>query len=137
MANFAEINSDNIVVAVYVVNDDILNVNRVEVSKKGEDFMKSVLGDNKKFVQTSYNTKGGVHYSPNGIPSGIPNKALRKNYAGIGYTYDQQLDAFIPPKPFPSWVLDSKSCLWEAPVKAPSNGDYRWDEQSQKWVKWL
>lgn len=79
------------------------------------------------WVQTSYNTHAGQH------PEGRP---LRKNYAGIGYTYDAQRDAFIPPKPFPSWVLNEDTCLWDSPVPYPNDGDrYRWDESTQSWVK--
>ena len=79
------------------------------------------------WIQTSYNTVGGQH------PEGRP---LRKNYAGVGYTYDPQRDAFIPPKPFPSWVLNEDTCLWDSPVPYPNDGDrYRWDESTQSWVK--
>lgn len=137
MANFAEIDVNNKVIGVYSVNDITIIKSGKEDEQTGSLFLRGVTGRNSTFLQTSYNTRGGVHYSPNGIPSGIPNKALRKNYAGIGYSYDQQLDAFIPPKPFPSWVLDNKTCLWEAPIKCPKVGEYRWDEQSQQWVKWL
>ena len=78
--------------------------------------------------RTSYNTRGGVH-SQGETP-------FRKNYAGIGYTYDFGRDAFIPPKPFPSWTLDSNTCLWEAPVEMPSDGKlYTWDEENQIWVE--
>lgn len=89
------------------------------------------------WIQTSYNTRGGIHYDPNtNTPSVDQSKALRKNYAGIGYSYDQQLDAFIPPKPYPSWVLNEQTCLWEAPVPYPNDGKaYTWDEQTQSWVE--
>lgn len=88
------------------------------------------------YKQTSYNTRGGVHYDPDtGLPSQDQSKALRKNYAGIGYTYDPHRDAFIPPAPFPSWVLDEFSCLWEAPVPLPQDGkNYRWDEVNTSWI---
>jgi hypothetical protein len=88
------------------------------------------------YKQTSYNTRGGVHYDPEtGEPSEDQTKALRKNYAGIGFTYDEARDAFIPPKPFESWVLDEDTCLWEAPVAYPEDGeDYTWDEESGAWV---
>jgi hypothetical protein len=77
--------------------------------------------------RTSYNTSGGVH-SGGGTP-------YRKNFAGIGYTYDSQRDAFIPPKPFPSWVLDEATCRWEAPVPYPTDGErYTWDEATASWV---
>lgn len=90
-----------------------------------------------EWVQTSYNTRGGVHYNPEtGEPSADQRKALRKNYAGIGYTYDREKDAFIPPKSFASWVLNVDTCLWEAPVPMPTEGGpYRWDEATQNWVE--
>ena len=81
-----------------------------------------------QWIQTSYNTHGGVH-SNGGTP-------LRKNYAGIGFTYDAQRDAFIPPKPFASWVLNEDTCLWDAPTPMPTDGKiYQWDEQSLSWVE--
>lgn len=81
-----------------------------------------------QWVQTSYNTHGGVH-----ADGGTP---LRKNYAGIGYTYDSVRDAFIPPKPFESWTLDEETCLWNPPVAYPTDGKaYDWNEQSQAWVE--
>lgn len=77
--------------------------------------------------RTSYNTHGGVHTA-----GGTP---FRKNYAGIGYTYDPQRDAFIPPKPYPSWVLNEDTCLWDAPVPMPSDGKmYQWDEATTSWI---
>ena len=88
-----------------------------------------------EWIQTSYNTRGGVHYQANSNePSDDQSKALRKNYAGIGYTYDAQRDAFIPPKPFESWVLDETSCLWEAPTPYPDDGErYTWNETTTSW----
>ena len=84
-----------------------------------------------KWVQTSYNTFGGIHYDPDTrIPDG--GVALRKNYAGIGFAYDVERDAFIPPSPFPSWTLDEATCLWEAPTPKP-DGDYIWNEETQVW----
>lgn len=87
------------------------------------------------WIQTSYNTRGGVHYDPaTGQPSADQSKALRKNYAGIGYSYDAQRDAFIPQKPFASWILDEQSCLWNAPVAYPTDGGrYIWNEANQTW----
>ena len=80
------------------------------------------------WIQTSFNTHGGVH-----TLGGTP---LRKNYAGIGYTYDSQRDAFIPPKPFASWVLNDDTCLWDAPVAMPDDGKvYTWNEDTQAWVE--
>ena len=88
-----------------------------------------------EWIQTSYNTRGGIHYQANSNePSEDQSKALRKNYAGIGYTYDAQKDAFIPPKPFNSWVLDETSCLWEAPTPYPNDGErYTWNETTTSW----
>lgn len=84
--------------------------------------------------RTSYNTYGGVHYDSVGMPSIDQTKAFRKNYAGIGYSYDSQLDAFIPPKPFQSWVLNETSCLWQAPYPMPEDGKmYYWNEISLSW----
>lgn len=89
-----------------------------------------------QWIQTSYNTRGGVHYAPNtNTPSDDQTKALRKNYAGIGYTYDAARDAFIPPQPFASWTLNETSCLWEAPVAYPEDDNmYIWDEDTTSWV---
>lgn len=88
-----------------------------------------------QWIQTSYNTRGGVHINPEtGEPSEDQTKALRKNYAGIGYSYDSLLDAFIPPKPFESWILNETTCLWEAPVAYPTDGQrYKWDETTTSW----
>jgi hypothetical protein len=93
------------------------------------------------YKQTSYNTRGGVHYT-DGIPSADQSKAFRKNYAGLGYTYDAGRDAFIPPKPFASWVLNETTCLWDAPVPLPENAGtgeppkrYTWDEETISWVE--
>ena len=95
-----------------------------------------------KWIQTSYNTRGGVHYKPNSnTPSSDQSKALRKNHAGIGYTYDKTRDAFIPPQPFSSWTLNNTTCLWEPPMPIPSDGkSYRWDDslyQSDNTKGWV
>jgi hypothetical protein len=88
------------------------------------------------WIQTSYNTRGGVHYDQNNEPSEDQSRALRKNYAGVGYTYDSERDAFIPPQPYASWVLDDASCLWTAPVAMPSDDkQYNWDEETKSWVE--
>jgi hypothetical protein len=88
-----------------------------------------------QWLQTSYNTRGGVHYQPDSeTPSADQSKALRKNYAGVGYTYDAAKDAFIPPQPFASWTLDDATCLWNAPVAMPADGKlYAWDEATTSW----
>ena len=86
-----------------------------------------------EWIQTSYNTHGGVHYSAEtGEPDG--GTPLRKNYAGIGFTYDRTRDAFIPPQPFASWTLNEQTCLWNAPVAMPTDGKmYSWDEAKKQW----
>ena len=90
-----------------------------------ETFVDSSPGE---WIQTSYNTHGGVHKN-----GGTP---LRKNYAGIGYTYDRTRDAFIPPKPYPSWVLNDDTCLWSAPTPMPEDGKvYQWDEPTTSWIE--
>ena len=88
-----------------------------------------------QWIQTSYNTRGGVHYKPNtNEPSEDQSKALRKNYAGIGYTYDATRDAFIPPRPFNSWTLNEDTCLWDSPVPYPADGKlYKWNEELVNW----
>ena len=93
------------------------------------------LGDPNNWVQTSYNTRGGVHYAPNSHePDG--GVALRKNYAGKGYTYDAVRDAFNPPKPFSSWLLNEDTCQWDAPTPIPDDGKiYDWDEDTTSWVE--
>jgi hypothetical protein len=93
------------------------------------DFFKTFVDSSPgEYIQTSYNTHGGVHAN-----GGTP---LRKNYAGIGYTYDRTKDAFIPPQPFASWVLDEQTCLWNAPVAMPTDGKaYAWNEATTSWVE--
>ena len=98
-----------------------------------------------KWIQTSYNTRGGVHYEPNSnTPSSNQSKALRKNYAAVGYTYDKTRDAFIPPQQFPSWTLNETTCLWDPPMPQPSDGKaYLWDESlyqsdnTKGWVEFI
>ena len=94
-----------------------------------EEFFKTFVDSSPgQWLQTSYNTHGGVHAN-----GGIP---LRKNYAGIGYSYDPVKDAFIPPQPFPSWILNPDTCLWDAPVVMPTDGKmYTWDETIKTWVE--
>ena len=148
MGHYAQIDENNIVVQVLVAKGDIVNT--------------GIFGDPSKWIKTSYNTAEGVHNTPNKVVDGqyVPDGgiALRKNYAGIGYTYDKDRDAFIPPKPFPSWVLDEDKCIWKDPVEGrftqgvdPTWDDskpiqeyknWRWDEDNQEWVileypKWI
>jgi len=109
----------------------ILNNKVVQVIVADQDFVDNFPGT---WVQTSYNTRGGKHYDADGNEdNGTP---LRKNYAGINYTYDADRDAFIPPQPFNSWTLNEDTCLWEAPVAMPDDGeDYNWDEETTSWVQ--
>jgi len=124
MAHFAEIDSDNKLKRVIVTRDDYPN--------EGYDWLLETLGGT--WVKTSYNTSGGVHYT-DGEPSTDQSKALRFNYAGIGFTYDENRDAFIPPQPYASWVLDEDTCLWVAPIAYPAEGNHVWDEETGDWVE--
>jgi hypothetical protein len=119
MAHFAEIDNDGTVLRVLVVADDQEN--------RGQEFLADDLGLGGTWKKTSYNTVGGVHTSGG--------TAYRKNYAGIGYKYDAVKDAFIPPKPFPSWTLNNDTCLWEAPTPMPVEEGkiFTWDEATTSW----
>jgi len=118
MAHFAKV-QDGIVTQVIVAEPEFFNT-----------FVDTSPGE---WIQTSYNTRGGVHYAPNSNdPDG--GEALRKNYAGIGFTYDRGRDAFIPPRPYASWTLNDSTCLWEAPVPYPTDGqNYIWNEDTTSW----
>ena len=120
MGHFAKV-SNGIVTKVIVAEADFFN-----------NFVDDSPG---QWIQTSYNTRGGVHYQPNtNEPSEDQSKALRKNYAGIGYTYDSTRDAFIPPQPFNSWTLNEDTCLWDSPVAYPEDGKlYKWNEEMLNW----
>jgi hypothetical protein len=107
-----------------------------EVIVAEQDYIDS-LPDASSWIQTSYNTRGGIHYEPNSnTPSPDQTKALRKNYASVGFNYDDVRNAFIPPQPYRSWLLDEFSCLWNAPVPYPIDGKrYKWDEIITDWVE--
>lgn len=124
MAHFVKLNAENYVIFVTVARDEDEN-REVEISQETGEI----------YRRTSYNTRGGVHYqADNNTPSQDQSKAFRKNYAGIGYYYDSIRDAFIPPKPFPSWLLNDESCLWESPVPYPNDGNrYMWIEDILNW----
>ena len=126
MASFAKIGLNNKVIAVHSVhNNELLDSNGVEQEVLGVEFLTNLHGW-AIWKQTSYNTHGGVHSS-----GGTP---LRKNHAGIGYTYDEDRDAFIPKKPFASWTLNETTCQWEAPVAKPTDGQrYTWNEETTTW----
>jgi len=126
MASFAKIGLNNKVIEVQsVVNEVLHDSNGVEQEAIGIDFLTKLTGWS-IWIQTSYNTHGGVHSS-----GGTP---LRKNHAGIGYTYDEDRDAFIPKKHFASWILNETTCQWEAPVAMPNDDNkYTWNETTTSW----
>ena len=121
MAHFAKIGVGNKIIKVAVVSNNIATTEQA-----GVDFLNNLYGSRDVWKQTSYNTKAGVHLNGG--------TAFRKNYAGIGYTYDQTRDAFIPKKPFNSWILNETTCQWEAPVAYPDGDNrYNWNETNQTW----
>jgi hypothetical protein len=115
MSHFAQIDVNNIVTRVLAIEQDVIDT--------------GMFGDPASWVQTSYNTIGGVH-----TLGGTP---LRKNYAGIGYAYNVLRDAFIPPKPFLSWILNETTCLWEAPIPIPVEEGkiFGWNEETKSWIE--
>ena len=121
MAHYAYIDSNSIVVTVTVGKDEAELINGLDT----ETYY--AQGTPYTVKRTSYNTSGGVH-SKGSTP-------FRKNYAGIGFTYDTVLDAFIEPQPYASWVLDEATCRWGAPVPYPATGEWRWDEATVSWVE--
>ena len=128
MAHYAYIDDNNLVTSVIVGPDEGSEPEGVELWE--EYFSAKGKG---RALRTSYNTRGGVHYT-DGEPSEDQSKALRFNYAGIGFTYDPERDAFVPPKPFESWVLNESTCLWEAPLPYPDDGgSYSWNEDLLAW----
>ena len=121
MAHFAKLGVGNIIIEVAIVSNDIATTEQA-----GIDFLNNLYGSRDVWKQTSYNTNGGVHKL-----GGTP---LRKNYAGVGYTYNQIKDAFIPPQPYASWLLDETTCLWEAPSVIPDDDErYIWNESTTTW----
>ena len=118
MAHFAKLDKDNVVIDVIVVNNiEMLAADGSESEVMGIAFLIRWSGGYSNWKQTSYNGK------------------IRKNFAGVGYTYDPIRDAFIPPQPFPSWTLNEQTCLWEAPISMPTDGQrYQWDEPTTSWV---
>lgn len=116
MAHFAEIGLNNTVLQVIVVhNNELLDENGIEREEKGINFCRNLFGGT--WLQTSYNAN------------------FRKNYAGVGFTYDSSRDAFIPPKPYTSWLLDENTCQWQAPIPYPTDGNlYTWNEETTSWI---
>ena len=148
MAHYAELDENNIVIRVLVVSNDDITIDGVEDEQSGIDFLLNQMPDSGPWVQTSYNTRGGVHYaggSNKTIPDG--GTALRGNYAGIGWTYDESNDVFISPQPYPSWILD-EGFIWRPPTPYPvipltaildgelveMESPHRWDEATTSWV---
>jgi hypothetical protein len=117
MAYFAKLGTGNIVEQVISINNAVItDANGIEQEKLGNDFINKLYNTRDVWKQTSYN------------------RNFRKNYAGIGYSYDQQRDAFIPPKPFNSWILNEDTCRWESPIPYPQdNNNYKWNEQTKSW----
>lgn len=119
MAHFAKLDSDGRVIEVHVVhNNELLDENGVEQEERGIDFLKTWSQGHEAWKQTSYNGN------------------FRKHFAGVGYTYDAERDAFVPPQPFASWALNETTCVWEPPVQYPTDGKgYQWDEDALTWVE--
>ena len=130
-----KLNNENFVIQGVSLVNEVFTINGIEVEQIGVDFLNNLYQTNDIWKQTSYNTRGGVHYqADNNTPSQDQSKAFRKNYAGIGYYYDSIRDAFIPPKPFPSWTLNEESCLWDSPLPYPNDGKmYTWNEKILNW----
>tara|TARA_R100001143_G_C3281325_1_gene96818 strand:+ start:78 stop:500 length:423 start_codon:yes stop_codon:yes gene_type:complete len=124
MSHFAHIDENGIVTKVLVIEQETIDSGK--------------FGHPSNWIQTSYNTRGGKHYAPNSWEEDNI-FALRKNFAGIGHTYDSVRDAFYAPQPYPSWILDESSCLWEPPIPYPDETTHRWqwDEGTQSWVPWF
>jgi hypothetical protein len=123
MAHFAKIGNDNIVTQVIVASKEVIE--------------SGIFGNPQYWYQTSYNTRGNVYYNvDDNVPAEDQSKAFRKNFAGVGFYYSKELDAFIPPKPYDSWILNEDTCLWEAPTPYPANtmDGYKWDEPTLSWV---
>jgi hypothetical protein len=118
MAHFAKLDEKNLVLQVIVIdNDCLLNAAGKESESTGIEFCNSLFGESATWKQTSYNG------------------TIRKNFAGVGYTYNPELDAFIPPKPYPSWVLNQSTARWEPPIPYPPDGrQYLWSEQAVTWI---
>jgi len=118
MAHFAKMGTGSIVIKIHVLNNEVLMKDGVENAQQGIEFLQNLYNNKDLYIQTSYN------------------RTFRKNYAGVGYTYDSTRDAFYAPQPFPSWLLDDDTCQWNAPVPMPDDGkDYDWDESTTSWIE--
>lgn len=118
MAHFAELDEKNIVLRVVCIsNGDTTNINGIEDENIGISFCKNLFKSENKWIQTSYN------------------KTIRKNYAGIGYSYNEEMDAFVPPKPYSSWKLNKDTANWDPPIEYPNDGNnYYWNEENLNWT---
>jgi hypothetical protein len=126
MASFAKIENNIVTTVVSVVNEVIKDSNGLEQEQLGIDFLNKLYNTNDNWKKTSYNTNSGIHRL-----GGTP---FRKNHAGIGFQYDLQRDAFIPPKLYNSWILNEETCNWNAPISYPNDGNYySWNEQTLSW----
>ena len=125
MAHYAFLDENYIVTEVIVGKDEVnFDWEQYYAIKKGQSCKR-----------TSYNTRGGIYYNPiTNLPDADQTKSFRKNYAGIGYKFDINRNAFIPPKPYPSWILNEETCVWDTPVPYPQDGNlYEWNEQTLSW----
>jgi hypothetical protein len=143
MGHFAKLNENNEVIEVHSVLNSVFEINGISNENKGVELLSAIF-NHSYWKQTSYNTRGGIHYqNDNNTPSIDQSKAFRKNFAKIGYRYDEQRDAFIEAKPFPSWVLNEFSCMYNPPIKYPDKtnipdfykryNNYKWDEDIVDW----
>ena len=128
MAYFAEIDETGLVVQVLSVSN--------EQEHRGEEFLSVDCGLGGRWIQTSFTSRAGNRVDPDTNEITVVGNHLRYNFASIGFTYDEQRDAFIPPQPYPSWSLDENACTWTPPKERPLDGIYQWDESAQDWVAW-
>jgi hypothetical protein len=132
------LDSNNLVLQVICLENSILENEQCQrIEQLGIDFLQNLYGSNTIWVQTSYNTRAGIyHVSSTNEVDPDQSKAFRKNFAGIGYSYDSTRNAFISPKPFASWTLNETTCKWDAPTSYPNDGKkYAWDESTISWVE--
>jgi hypothetical protein len=143
MAYFTKLDENNYVTEIISVNNLVITENGVENENLGKLFLNQTYNNQSNYKKTSYNTRGGIHYQSDGTPSPEQNKSFRKNYAGIGFYYDEVKDSFIPPKPFNSWILNEETCLWNPPISFPTMENipfpykkynhYIWNENIINW----
>jgi hypothetical protein len=137
MAYFAKLGTGNIVEKVISINNSVITDSKGnEQEQLGIDFINKLYNTNDTWKKVSYNTVGGLYYTPNtGVLDVDQSKSFRKNFPNIGYIYDESRDAFIAPKPHNSWVLNENTCKWNAPISYPQDGNnYTWNEETLNWV---